>query len=366
MKNIIAFIKKMSFVTVVAMCGNNIAAQNTNIPDFVPLQTDSNYMYPQDWIYFWHSESNSRYYSNLGRGSGYSTYPFIPIIPKEPATIYGVAFGAYVYTHGHSLEGTDYPALFADTTVRTYIFKSNGDTTAPYPWSNDSNTRWLDVEILSTGTFNPAQPDYLLPPKELYSRFYDLVDSSARPPIYESYFSTPVTIDTDTLYIAPLPDVNIAISNRLSRYNLFYYCDEIDILDTPYTAYNVIEYNDSTLYARILTHPVYYYKDKPIIFPILSPGPSQHSDTVNIVISAGLLERYINVYPTVADGGAVTVLSSFHLEGVEVYDAAGRMLCRQPASGVAMTVDVSQLPAGSYMLRINTVSGSTTKKFLKR
>ena len=122
-----------------------------------------------------------------------------------------------------------------------------------------------------------------------------------------------------------------------------------------------------------------------ICYPILTPDPNRdtianpyhypwdtvgtdttHVDTTHSGISAGLLERYINVYPAVTDGGTVTVLSSFHLEGVEVYDAAGRMLSRQPASGVATTVDVSQLPAGSYVLRINTVSGSTTKKFLKR
>ncbi|MCR5821778.1 MAG: T9SS type A sorting domain-containing protein, partial [Bacteroidales bacterium] len=122
-----------------------------------------------------------------------------------------------------------------------------------------------------------------------------------------------------------------------------------------------------------------------ICYPILTPDPNRdtianpyhypwdtvgtdttHVDTTHNGISAQLLERYINVYPTVTDGGTVTVLSSFHLEGVEVYDAAGRMLSRQPASGVATTVDVSQLPAGSYVLRVNTVSGSTAKKFLKR
>ena len=135
------------------------------------------------------------------------------------------------------------------------------------------------------------------------------------------------------------------------------------------------------------------YQHYCLIFPILSPDPNRttptpvdtvlnyfdttHVDTAHIdttqvdttqsaIATARLLERYVNVYPTVTDGGAVTVMSSFHLEAVEVYDAAGRMVSRQPAKGIAATVDTSQLPSGTYMLRIKTVSGTTTRKLVIR
>ena len=200
-------------------------------------------------------------------------------------------------------------------------------------------------------------------------------------PIFETYFDSAIIL-TDSFYIGSTHfnttsgDVNgnyLRYPSWIPELMDISYSDTARVHtlmqgDSIYRWYRLPDTNYTTIR---LCYTV-------VCYPILTPNPNhdttQGLDTTQIDttqvdttgIAARLLERYINVYPTVTDGGEVTVLSSFHLEGVEVYDAAGRMLSRQPASGVATTVDVSQLPAGSYVLRINTVSGSTTKKFLKR
>ncbi len=310
-------------------------------------------------------------------------------------TIYGIAISPFPLS-------VDYSSVVIDTSTSnwqefTCIYKPIGDS----------------MVLVAKAPYNQfARPDYVLPARKTYCDirnvrpeyiiYYDSTYSNHNSvivsPVFETYFDTAVYI-TDSFYFGTTIESNTAVvENR-------YFVGRKALYVVMSTLRNSEAYHTYMPRPRIdMNHRImdnhydpvnrwerfeWPYQDLLILcFPILSPEPGRNVpvdtvlnyfdttqvDTTQIDttqvdttgIAARLLERYINVYPAVTDGGTVTVLSSFHLEGVEVYDAAGRMLSRQPASGVATTVDVSQLPAGSYVLRVNTVSGSTTKKFLKR
>ena len=103
-----------------------------------------------------------------------------------------------------------------------------------------------------------------------------------------------------------------------------------------------------------------------MIFPILTPKPgSQNPDNPDpeSVTEADMVSRYVTVQPNPAEKEA-RVLSSFGLERIEAYDGGGRQVLAREASGLAATIDVSSWPCGTYLLRITTPMGTTTKKLL--
>ena len=78
---------------------------------------------------------------------------------------------------------------------------------------------------------------------------------------------------------------------------------------------------------------------------------------------ADMVYRYTAVSPNPATGRA-TVTSSFGLTQIEAFDEQGRLVQTLPASGLKASLDVSSWPRGTYLLRIHTPLGTTTKKLL--
>jgi len=74
-----------------------------------------------------------------------------------------------------------------------------------------------------------------------------------------------------------------------------------------------------------------------------------------------MLERYTAVMPNPASG-KVRVTSSFGLSGIEVFDGQGRCVHEAPAAGYQTAFDVSSWPRGTYLVRIHTPMGTTTRK----
>ncbi|MCR4658882.1 MAG: T9SS type A sorting domain-containing protein [Bacteroidales bacterium] len=157
-------------------------------------------------------------------------------------------------------------------------------------------------------------------------------------------------------------------------------------------------YTDESQSWSIFTNPFGFHH---IIFPILTPDPNRSTptpvdtvlsyfdttaidttiidttgqgiDTTGVdttgaaIYSPQLLERYTQLIPSIVEaGGTATVLSSFHLQAVELYDAAGRLVQSRPARGTAAAVDCTALPRGSYLVRLVTTAGTTTKKLTIR
>ena len=100
---------------------------------------------------------------------------------------------------------------------------------------------------------------------------------------------------------------------------------------------------------------------------IINPGDTivvPGGDTTGVGIQGvNLLYRYTAVMPNPATN-KVRVTSSFGLTRIETYDAKGRLVQTLPASGLKADLDVSSWPRGTYLLRISTPAGPTTKKLL--
>ena len=79
--------------------------------------------------------------------------------------------------------------------------------------------------------------------------------------------------------------------------------------------------------------------------------------------SVSNLERFTQMMPNPARG-LVTVLSSYRLSRVVVYDLQGHAVLEQEDDGLATTIDVSGLAKGVYVVAIHTPAGIATKRLV--
>ncbi len=243
------------------------------------------------------------------------------------------------------------------------------------------------MKKVSESSFNALQPTYML----MQIPFsYVLGVSTLDIPIYESYFSQPYTATADSIFISTLfsdscrcnlvfyTSLDTGFSESYHSRNIYTnYSDDTGLGD--YYPSSGLIVDDTVTYLTIpqeLPHQISAYIT--LMFPILTPDPNadttgQGGDTTGVdttganIYSPQLLERYTQLIPSVVEaGGTATVLSSFHLQAVELYDAAGRLVQSRPARGTAATVDCTALPRGSYLVRLVTTAGTTTKKLTVR
>ena len=73
--------------------------------------------------------------------------------------------------------------------------------------------------------------------------------------------------------------------------------------------------------------------------------------------------QQVSITPNPATDEA-TVLSSFGIDEVDVYDMGGASVLRQQASGLKARLDVKALPRGTYIVRIHTPLGVTARKLI--
>ena len=73
--------------------------------------------------------------------------------------------------------------------------------------------------------------------------------------------------------------------------------------------------------------------------------------------------QQVSITPNPATDEA-TVLSSFGIDEVEVFDMGGASVLRQQASGLKARLDVKALPRGTYIVRIHTPLGVTARKLI--
>ena len=222
-------------------------------------------------------------------------------------------------------------------------------------------------------------------------------------PVYERYFQTPVTV-SDSVFVGITNNhYRLAPGGRYSSPGI------------TVKGFLPGKFGDPSikLPGQILAHRMVVGKDtiwdvdseystaRLFLYPILTPAPENTTDTIIIpgdtIINAGdtiiipgdtvfpifpgdtivpggdtlaidrndPVYRYTNVAPNPATE-TVRVTSSFGLSRIEAYDLKGHLISefRTPNSEFSTTLDVSSWPRGTYLLRITTPAGPTTKKLL--
>jgi hypothetical protein len=74
-------------------------------------------------------------------------------------------------------------------------------------------------------------------------------------------------------------------------------------------------------------------------------------------------DTYLLPNPT---SGKVTVCTSSSLQRIELFGSEGKRIASFEASGFSKTVDLSTYPADTYIVRITTLGGTTTKRIVKK
>ena len=106
-----------------------------------------------------------------------------------------------------------------------------------------------------------------------------------------------------------------------------------------------------------------YYSDWSDSLRFYMPGSNSGgggTDPTGIETTA---DRYTYVMPNPASGN-VTVASSFRIGDVELLDLNGRSHLRTTVDGLSAALDISSLPAGTYIVRITTSAGTAYKKLV--
>lgn len=102
-----------------------------------------------------------------------------------------------------------------------------------------------------------------------------------------------------------------------------------------------------------------YYSDWSDSIMFFVPG-NAGSDPIAIETA---VDRYTFLMPNPASS-VVTVASSFRIGEVELYSLNGRRLLHRDVDGMQATLDISGLPAATYIVRVTTNNGTAYKKLV--
>ena len=86
-------------------------------------------------------------------------------------------------------------------------------------------------------------------------------------------------------------------------------------------------------------------------------------DTTQVSIQNTVLEEYTQLIPNPASD-IVSIFSSFSIRKVEVYSLKGEKLIESDVENVSISLDVSTLPKGIYLVKVYTPHGVATKKLV--
>ena len=122
-------------------------------------------------------------------------------------------------------------------------------------------------------------------------------------------------------------------------------------------------YSDGVNYTIDVTFRNNFGMKNHIVFHIgpegTAPLPEQTStESINVCV-----DRASRLQPNPASG-SVRVESSYRIAEVELFSLDGRSLQRRAVDATGTTLDISQLPSGTYIVRIATTSGTAYKKLV--
>ena len=202
--------------------------------------------------------------------------------------------------------------------------------------------------------------------------------------VYEKYFDNPVTI-TDNFYVGVTTTTSAPFqgytykSLPLVMMKYFYEDPSVNMNEPHYIRFHCTEEDSILWYPRNFRYESYY------IYPILQPADTTDPGTTDTTgseiidttgtspsdtLSIETVSRFTYLFPNPASH-EVTITASFGITAVEAYNAAGTLVFSSRDNGSfkrlsdhALSLDLSSWPRGSYLLRIHTPAGTTTKKLI--
>ena len=278
---------------------------------------------------------------------------------KDTLTVYGIAASLapiHTYTLADTSLDSTYEYLGLYQAVGPNSLLQVGDSLLVH-LRDTPVAYWFDIDMPS---INPEYPVGAVP-------------------VYELYYDSPVRI-TDSFYVCITGrSKKIYETEDGHQYHPYPYVSTI--VFAPQDPWEhliegqqlIVWYRDGAMeYHYQNSHmeqaPLFF---DPYMFPIMVPpdtasGNPDDSTQVNPddtlgIASVELLQRYVNVMPNPAFEQA-QVTSSFGLTRIEAYNEAGKRVFDRPASGYVTTLNLRGWPAGIYLLRIHTRTGTVTKR----
>lgn len=96
-----------------------------------------------------------------------------------------------------------------------------------------------------------------------------------------------------------------------------------------------------------------------------SHGDTTHHEGIVVPDDRSDLSRFVRLMPNPASGG-VTVMSSYGIDGLEVYDVRGERVLELSGvgRGTSAGFDVSKWTKGTYVVLVHTPVGTTAKRLV--
>ena len=92
------------------------------------------------------------------------------------------------------------------------------------------------------------------------------------------------------------------------------------------------------------------------------PAADTAADSTVAIVNISA-DRVVMLLPNPADR-QVTISAALPLLHVEVYDLAGRLVETRQPSGTVLKLDLKSYPSGTYLVKVTTANGTTTKKLV--
>ena len=316
----------------------------------------TNGLQAQDTVTF-HNPSHDKYYyidSSWGDRRGEMVIPSMNLWPGQTAKYYytkdtlticgilGCAIDWMEYSNVERVYDTSYER--SQEYVRLYV--------------PDSDTlRWLrqvKIHLRETPITFYANFDTVTPPR-----------NARLTPMYELYFDSVVSV-IDSFFVGMTYSQDALYRDDEGHYWSFEYPPIY--LGTMGRSYGGEEYRQICHYRQRddgSTYSEWTSQNWPgytLFFPMIVHSDAGGDDSL-AVQQVQLVDRLVAVQPNPATE-RVKVVSSCGMERLTAYDAAGKQMYRQEASGLSTTLDVSRWPAGTYILHVQTPMGTSTKRLV--
>ena len=284
----------------------------------------------------------------------------------EPVTVYDSFYvgGTQRMLLGNSNRGTSYfcyTLVFMDTTTmvpiynssilwKIYSYESHGGNCTPNQWHWTQTSQWMMVlpiiEVVDTSFANaPTCPRV----SGLFARgnYTDTVK------VQWDYDSLHQEFELSYGRDGTRPDEGTVVTLMDNKWVF----TDTAYSDTPMVAYvRTVCREYDTLRRSGWSSPVYFrlHCERP---------DTTHHEGISVPDEKGDLSRFVQLMPNPA-AGRTTVLSSYGIVRVEVYDVRGERVLDQAAHGTTASFDVTGWQAGAYVVLVRTPAGTIAKRLI--